>query len=111
MIFVYDVTNESTFECLENWLDALKNVNTQNKPPVLAIAGNKCDLEHQRAIKLERHQKFANEHHLSSFIVSARTGESVSIYLFEAFFSFNPVANLSIFFRLISCFKNCQLNI
>ena len=36
------------------------------------------DLEHMRTIKMDRHQKFAGEHGMSSHFVSARTGDSVS---------------------------------
>lgn len=35
------------------------------------------DLEHLRAVKAERHQRFAKEHDMLSYFVSAKTGESV----------------------------------
>ena len=44
---------------------------------MIAIFGNKCDLEHQRMIRFEKHQRYASENHLFSQIVSARTGENV----------------------------------
>ncbi|XP_063237569.1 ras-related protein Rab-28-like isoform X3 [Bacillus rossius redtenbacheri] len=37
------------------------------------------DLEHQRAVRSDRHQKFALEHGLSTYQVSARTGEMVAL--------------------------------
>ena len=38
----------------------------------------KADLEHLRAVKVERHLKFAKEKEMANFNVSAKTGESVS---------------------------------
>jgi len=47
-VIVYDITKKSSFETMIHWVDELK----QRAPPniVLAIAGNKCDLESQRAV-------------------------------------------------------------
>lgn len=45
--------------------------------PIMALVGNKMDLEHMRAVKLDRHEKFAGEYRMSSHFASARTGESV----------------------------------
>ena len=36
------------------------------------------DLEHMRTVKQDKHQKFAQEHGMSSYFVSAKTGDSVS---------------------------------
>jgi hypothetical protein len=41
----------------------------------------KGDLEHLRAVKAERHTKFAKEKGMNSYLVSARTGESVILIL------------------------------
>lgn len=41
--------------------------------------GNKCDLEHQRAVRLGCTQSFSEENNLISFTGSARTGENVCI--------------------------------
>lgn len=40
------------------------------------------DLEHMRTVKLDKHQKFAHENAMSTHFVSAKTGDSVSIYFF-----------------------------
>lgn len=45
----------------------------------------KGDLEHLRAVKPDKHTKFAKEKGLNSYLVSARTGESV----IELFFIHN----------------------
>lgn len=38
------------------------------------------DLEHMRTVKADKHNKFANEHSMSSHFVSAKTGDSVSVF-------------------------------
>ena len=47
-VIVYDITNESTFEVLQEWITELHRLGPQNI--VLAIAGNKCDLEDKREV-------------------------------------------------------------
>ena len=37
-----------------------------------------ADLEHMRTVKQDKHQKFAQEHQMTSYHVSAKTGDSVS---------------------------------
>ncbi|KAK6640490.1 hypothetical protein RUM44_012185 [Polyplax serrata] len=80
IILIYDITNNSSFCSIELWLELAKNINKkQDRKPLLAIFGNKCDLEHQRMVRLEKHQRFASENHLFSQILSARTGECVNL--------------------------------
>lgn len=43
------------------------------------------DLEHMRTVKLDKHQRFAQEHSMSSHFVSAKTGDSVSFNIFSQF--------------------------
>ena len=47
-IVVYDITNEATFEVLQEWITELNRLGPANI--VLAIAGNKCDLEETREV-------------------------------------------------------------
>jgi len=49
-IVVYDITNEASFEVLQDWIQELTRLGPQNI--VLAIAGNKCDLEANREVGL-----------------------------------------------------------
>ncbi|GLV43217.1 Rab10 [Carabus blaptoides fortunei] len=48
-----------------------------------ALIGNKCDMEHQRAVRLDRTKQFAEQHKLTSYSMSARTGESVTFCIME----------------------------
>merc|ERR1712010_423867 len=45
-IVVYDITRKATFQTLKNWVKELRQLGPENI--VIAIAGNKCDLEDQR---------------------------------------------------------------
>ena len=47
-IIVYDITREKSFEAVKNWITELHDLSTQKM--VLAIAGNKCDLEDKRKV-------------------------------------------------------------
>ncbi|XP_064602235.1 LOW QUALITY PROTEIN: ras-related protein Rab-28-like [Liolophura sinensis] len=80
ILLVYDITNYSSFENLEDWYATIKKTfEKEEKLPHLALVGNKCDLEHMRTVKLDKHQRFAQEHSMSSHFVSAKTGDSVSL--------------------------------
>ncbi|XP_059052009.1 ras-related protein Rab-28-like [Achroia grisella] len=79
VLFVYDLTNLQSFEKLGLWLRrAIEIFESEDKKPIMAIFGNKSDLEHQRAVRLSCVQKFASEHLLENFKGSARTGETVN---------------------------------
>ncbi|XP_076461443.1 ras-related protein Rab-28-like [Babylonia areolata] len=79
VILVYDITNYSSFENLEDWYNAVKKVCAGGPLPHVALLANKVDLEHMRTVKQDKHQKFAQENKMTSYFVSARTGESVNL--------------------------------
>lgn len=58
-IVVYDITNQATFEVLRDWIRELQKLGPPNI--ILAIAGNKCDLEENREISTTEGQTFAQE--------------------------------------------------
>ncbi|GBP60044.1 Ras-related protein Rab-28 [Eumeta japonica] len=79
IVFVYDLTNLQSFEKLSLWVDKVKTiVKLEKNKPLMALFGNKSDLEHQRAVRFSCVQKFASEHLLENFKGSARTGEMVN---------------------------------
>ena len=47
-VIVYDITKRDSFETMKRWVEELK----VRAPPniILALAGNKCDLESERAV-------------------------------------------------------------
>lgn len=81
ILLVYDITNTVSFENLSDWLSMVKNYGVQSgkTPPNLVLVGNKIDQLHRRTLSEEKHNRFAIDHDMSSFFLSANTGESVSI--------------------------------
>ncbi|KAG7201211.1 hypothetical protein KM043_003998 [Ampulex compressa] len=80
ILLVYDVTNIGSFEILEEWIEKIKRLNDNTEEtPLMALIGNKCDLEHQRSVKRDRSHRFAAENGFPYHDMSARTGESVSL--------------------------------
>ncbi|CAF1470988.1 unnamed protein product [Adineta steineri] len=76
VLLVYDITNLQSFENLEDWYHTVIKYCASRKP-LFALVGNKSDLEHLRAVKAEKHQRFAKDRDMLSYFASAKTGESV----------------------------------
>jgi len=56
-VIVYDITNRRTWEELQNyWVDEVKNEGHDDM--VIAIVGNKCDLEEKRAVEKKAAQSY-----------------------------------------------------
>lgn len=49
-VVVYDITNEASFDVLQEWIKELNRLGPADI--VLAIAGNKCDLEDKREVDI-----------------------------------------------------------
>lgn len=56
-IVVYDITNQTSFYALKDWIKEIKRYGPQEC--VIAIAGNKCDLEDQREVSTEHAKEYA----------------------------------------------------
>ncbi|KAG2489601.1 hypothetical protein HYH03_011881 [Edaphochlamys debaryana] len=56
-LLVYDITNLATFENVERWLKEIRGLADQNM--VIMLVGNKSDLKHQRRVKTQEAQAFA----------------------------------------------------
>jgi hypothetical protein len=74
------MTNSSSLNELRKWITIITAFNGNKTPePSIALVGSKGDLEHLRAVRLDAHTKFAQEFNIPlSFLVSAKSGESVS---------------------------------
>lgn len=82
ILFVYDITNQATFDNLEDWWETVKKSfkeKESSKLPHFALVANKGDLEHMRVVKQERHAKFAQDHGMSSHSLSAKSGDQVRL--------------------------------
>jgi len=80
-VIVYDITKPESFDTLIRWVDELK----VRAPPniVIALAGNKCDLESERAVSVEQAEKYMKSIEEGGgerpifFECSAKTGQGV----------------------------------
>ena len=73
VILVYDVTNESSFIAIKDWIEIIKN-NENNA--IIALVAQKCDLQ-DRVISEEKGKELANELGVEFFEVSAKTGDNI----------------------------------
>lgn len=78
---VFDLTDRSTFDKLQYWLNMGNRAVELNIPRI--IVGNKCDLVEQRTVTLEEAEKFAQFHGYQYFETSAASGENVQNAFFD----------------------------
>jgi small GTP-binding protein len=67
---VYDITNKESFSNVSTWLEALKQHLPEETP--IFLLGNKCDLDHARAVKRETAEAFALENNMCYVETSAK---------------------------------------
>ena len=82
---VYDVTNRSTFDALEEVCDKISRVKevAKNGLPIV-VCGNKCDCsDGERQVQTSEGQKFADSYGYPFIETSAKTGHNVE----KAFFT------------------------
>ena len=82
-ILVFDLTNRTTFEHLNDWVKDLEN----NAPPDIQVfvAGNKADLENERIVTSEGGEKFKEAYELDMFMeTSAKTGYNAELLFIKA---------------------------
>jgi len=74
-ILMYDITNEESFNAVQDWCTQIKMYSWDNAQVVLV--GNKCDLEQDRAVTQERGQRLADQLGLEFFETSAKENVNV----------------------------------
>ena len=74
IMFVFDVTNEISFEEVKTWLLNVDNINNNCQK---ILVGNKIDLENNRIINKERMENKAKELNMKYYETSAKTGQNV----------------------------------
>lgn len=84
ILLVYDVTNSSSFEILDEWIAVINEINDKQEEnkPLMVIIGNKCDMDHQRTVKRDKSHRYAAEKGFIYYDMSARTGEAVIIFCY-----------------------------
>ena len=75
-IIVYDITDQSSFAKVEDWIRDVRNLAPTNC--VLALVGNKLDLEANRSVSTSEGKELAEKNGLLFFETSAATGQNVS---------------------------------
>ena len=75
IMYVYDITEKSSFDNLKNWIRQSED-STEGFKKI--IVGNKSDLELDRNVPKESLQKFCDDRKLKGVEVSAKLGTNVS---------------------------------
>ena len=79
IIYVYDITEKSTFDSLKQWINQSEESTGDFKK---IIVGNKLDLESEREVKIETLEKFCAPKNIKYMETSAKNGANVE-ELFE----------------------------
>lgn len=80
-IVVYDVTNKESFERAKKWVEELQRQGNPNL--VMALAGNKADLDSKRKVDAETAEAYASENGLIFMETSAKTSQNVNEIFYE----------------------------
>jgi small GTP-binding protein len=75
-VLVYDITSDSSFDDLGEWLNDLQQLCNPNA--YILLVGNKADLEDQRRVGTEQARDFADKHKLDYLETSALSGANVT---------------------------------
>ncbi|KAJ5071690.1 ras-related protein rab-5c [Anaeramoeba ignava] len=76
-IVVYDITSKDSFERAKVWVEELASQATSNI--LIALAGNKVDLENQRVVSYKEGEKYAEELGLIFCETSAKSGQGITL--------------------------------
>ncbi|XP_033636394.1 ras-related protein Rab-3-like isoform X2 [Asterias rubens] len=74
-ILMYDVTNEESFNSVQDWCTQIKTYSWDNAQVILV--GNKCDMEDERVIAAEKGKTLADQLGLEFFETSAKENINV----------------------------------
>ncbi|XP_078287948.1 ras-related protein Rab-13-like [Rhinoraja longicauda] len=75
IILVYDITDEKSFENIQNWMKSIKENASATVERMLL--GNKSDMENKRKVPLEKAEKLAKDHGIRFFETSAKSSLNV----------------------------------
>jgi small GTP-binding protein len=76
-IVVFDITHPASFDRAKKWVTELR-ANVSNSGIVIALVGNKIDLEEERQVNQEDAKSYAEESGLLYFEASAKTNVNVT---------------------------------
>ena len=75
IILIYDVTNQTTFDNVTNWINQIKE--EASDKVTIFLVGNKIDDEKNRKVDTEEGEKLAKEFQLKFYETSAKIGTNV----------------------------------
>lgn len=78
-ILMYDITNEESFNSVQDWLTQIKTYSWDNAQIILV--GNKSDMEDERVISFERGKQLAEHLKVQFFETSAKENTNVKVFL------------------------------
>ncbi|XP_053133502.1 ras-related protein Rab-13 isoform X1 [Hemicordylus capensis] len=76
IILVYDITDEKSFENIQNWMKSIKENASAGVERLLL--GNKCDMESKRKVPRDRAEKLSKEYGIRFFETSAKSSVNVA---------------------------------
>ena len=88
ILFVYDVTDERSFEHVRHWLDRIQTAWSSDYSPTMILVGNKTDLGCRRVITREAGEAFARRNGMMFCETSAKLGDGVEDAFLLPVFSF-----------------------
>lgn len=74
-ILMYDVTNEESFNSVQDWVTQIKTYSWDNAQVILV--GNKCDCSDERVVSFDRGRQLADQLGLEFFETSAKENVNV----------------------------------
>jgi Ras-related protein Rab-21 len=74
-LLVYDITSHDSFSKVQNWVKELRKM--LGKQIAIVIAGNKCDLQRERAVSLEEATRYAQSVGAQHFETSAKLNKGL----------------------------------
>ncbi|RWS24083.1 ras-related protein Rab-3-like protein [Leptotrombidium deliense] len=74
-ILMYDVTNEESFNSVQDWVTQIQQYSWDNAQVILV--GNKCDMEDERVVSTDRGRQLADQLKLEFFESSAKENINV----------------------------------
>ena len=80
-IIVYDISSPESFTRAKKWVQELQKQGNPNM--VMALAGNKADLEERRVVSAEEARTYAEENGLFFMETSAKTAQNVNEIFYE----------------------------
>ena len=78
IVFAYDCTNFQSFTNIEDWYKLVAQVFAGKSSPAMVLMANKVDMGHLRAVTMQKHTQFATERNMTSYFVSAKSGDNIS---------------------------------